>query len=464
MSTPPMPMVQVFAPDGTLGDIPYDKLHDALSAGAKVARKVQAPDGTPGYVPADRINEALKAGAKPVALDLSDADGGKKDGYWSKLTAPTNPAVANSNAVVRGLDAAGGAFLGTPQALYNMVRHPVDTATGLAQSIKGAVSGYADPNLTANAVKSVLPEALGQGIGSVSGGEAAGVAGAAAPRGIRAGVQALPGAESIATALRTPEGKLIPPVKVGSQVAGMAAGHAIGIPGAGELGGYLVGDKLANMLIPQRADVLKAAQRAIEEKDAAGINRAIKMQDAYNARVAKQTASLKDLTGVGPGGGVTVVPEPRAFSPGDVNLMGSVPRGTLQDLALTGKPGAGAQLQHLGQPVLYAPLGAGISNVKSAVALRDLLEAKPNMTLNPVGAGGARQIVPGNEFESLFGPEHKEVGDLAEWETGNREGVKVGSDLDKAAKSMFGGKSFDALTQAQKAHILRIAQTQVAVP
>lgn len=87
-----------------------------------------------------------------------------------------------------------------------------------------------------------------------------------------------------------------------------------------------------------------------------------------------------------------------------------------------------------------------------------------NATLNTVGANGARAIVsPADQFESSFGPEHKEVGDLAEWETGNREGVKVG-DLDQAAKSMFGAKSFEHLTDAQKSHILRIAQTQVAVP
>lgn len=46
------------------------------------------------------------------------------------------------------------------------------------------------------------------------------------------------------------------------------------------------------------------------------------------------------------------------------------------------------------------------------------------MTLNPVGETGARPIVsPENQFESSFGPEHQEVGDLAEWETGNRQGV-----------------------------------------
>lgn len=90
--------------------------------------------------------------------------------------------------------------------------------------------------------------------------------------------------------------------------------------------------------------------------------------------------------------------------------------------------------------------------------------ANRSITLNQVGNGGARPIVsPADQFESSFGPEHKEVGDLAEWETGNRQGVQV-NDLDHAAKSMFGAKGFSDLNQAQKNHILRIAQTQVVTP
>jgi hypothetical protein len=83
MTTPPMPLVQVYSPDGTLGDIPYDKLHDALSAGAVPASKIKAPDGTVGYVPASRRAEALAAGGQAVPLDLNDADGGKP-GFWQR--------------------------------------------------------------------------------------------------------------------------------------------------------------------------------------------------------------------------------------------------------------------------------------------------------------------------------------------------------------------------------------------
>src|SRR5437870_11576740 len=83
MSTQPMPLVQVFAPDGTLGDIPYDRLHDAIGAGAKLATKIQAPDGTMGFVPADKRGDAIKAGGKAIPFDLSDHDG-EKPGFWSR--------------------------------------------------------------------------------------------------------------------------------------------------------------------------------------------------------------------------------------------------------------------------------------------------------------------------------------------------------------------------------------------
>lgn len=78
-----MPVSQMFAPDGTLGDVPYDKVHDAIAAGGKMAYKMIAPDGTPGYVPADKMLDAQKAGGHVVPNETSDADGGKP-GFWSQ--------------------------------------------------------------------------------------------------------------------------------------------------------------------------------------------------------------------------------------------------------------------------------------------------------------------------------------------------------------------------------------------
>lgn len=439
-----MPMVQVFAPDGTLGDIPYDKLHDALGAGAKIAAKVKAPDGTVGFVPGDRVSDALKAGGSRVSLDMNDADGGKKDGFWSRLTAPSNPAVANSNPLVRGLDAAGGAAMATPGAIYNTVRHPIDTATGLANSVSSAVKGYADPNLTAGAVASVLPEALGQGIGSVAGGEAMG----AAPGLVRA---AVPSADAIGTALRTPEGKLIPPVKVGAKVAGAAAGHALGVPGAGELGGYLIGDKLADMLIPDRPGAATAAERRAVPLSKSPYPENVAQIEAAR-KATSQGVPLSELANsTAPetaANGISVVPEPRRLFLGEnPNYAASIPRDQLMQLAQSAKPGAATQLQQLGQPVLYSPSGAGISNVKSSVSLSDLANRpQPNIKLSE-----GEDLGPGLGTEhTIHTPDGKRIGSVTvepkadgvlhvNWLGGDLAGNVSRSDIMNALKEEYPG-------------------------
>lgn len=468
MGTTPMPMVQVFAPDGTLGDIPYDRLHDALGQGAKIAAKVKAPDGTVGFVPGDRVPDALKAGGQRVPLDMNEVDGGKKDGFYQRLTATSNPAVANSNPIIRGLDSAGGAVMATPEAIYNTVRHPIDTAKGIGSSVSGAVKGYTDPNLTANAVRSVLPEALGQGIGNVAGGEMMGASGNLA----RAGVEALPSADAIGTALRTPEGKLIQPVKVGAKVAGAAAGHALGIPGAGELGGYLVGDKLADMLVPDRPGAATAAERRAipvsKNPTPGGYTGPASAQAANSVQplnpmagpaypTADQLAQgvrLSDLVGEKPSG-ITVVPEPRAPFAGETpNYMASVPRDQLGNLALAGKPGAGTQLQQLGQPILYAPSGAGISNLKSSVALRDLLGSQPGDFAKPtsnIKLSAGEDLGPGLGTEhTIHTPDGKRIGSVTvepkgdgvlhvNWLGGDLAGNATRSDIMNALKQEYPG-------------------------
>jgi hypothetical protein len=66
--------VPVFAPDGTLGDIPQSNLVAAVKAGAKPGITMRAPDGSLGVVPADRYQDAYKAGAKIVPLNQQETD------------------------------------------------------------------------------------------------------------------------------------------------------------------------------------------------------------------------------------------------------------------------------------------------------------------------------------------------------------------------------------------------------
>lgn len=466
MGTTPMPMVQVFAPDGTLGDIPYDRLHDAIGQGAKIAAKVKAPDGTVGFVPGDRVPDALKAGGSRVPLDMSDADGGKP-GFWSQAGAKLKSQLPSSipeaakalggsslydaaKAIPQGPQAVAAQLPGGPAALEYLRSRDAGAGVGRSALNAAGTAVGVDPaqqeamarsgNTAGVAADAAVPiaETL-LGYGAHMAGPAIGEAAANAP--------GVADAQTAArNALYTPEGKPSGLAKAISHPVDAAGDYAlrklVGAPDVETKGTAL---PIRNSPYFSAADY-NAGRKGVTPSSIANV-------------------PLKDLIGKTPSGTV-LVPEPQATPANHVNLMGSVPREQLGDLALAGKPDAAAQLQHLGNNVLYVPSGEGISNVRSSMKLSDLMN--PNQTLNPVGSGGARPIVsPADQFESSFGPEHQEVGDLAEWETGNREGVKVGGSanaLDDAAKSMFGAKDFSSLSTAQKSHILRIAQTQVAVP
>lgn len=73
-----MSTVPIFAPDGTLGDIPQDQLAAAVKAGAKPGVHVTGPDGSPGVIPADRTQDAVKAGAKLQPIEQQPAKS-----FWS---------------------------------------------------------------------------------------------------------------------------------------------------------------------------------------------------------------------------------------------------------------------------------------------------------------------------------------------------------------------------------------------
>lgn len=77
MSTAP-----IFAPDGTLGDIPPESLSAAIKAGGKPGVNIIAPDGTKGVVPADRYVDAVKAGAKVAPFE---DQGIQHPGFWANL-------------------------------------------------------------------------------------------------------------------------------------------------------------------------------------------------------------------------------------------------------------------------------------------------------------------------------------------------------------------------------------------
>lgn len=102
-----MSTVPVFAPDGTLGDIPAERLPDAVKAGFKPGVHMTAPDGTKGIIPADRYVEAAKAGMKVEPFEEQPI---KQPGFWHALASDLGGMV-QSGAKVAGALAQGPAGL-----------------------------------------------------------------------------------------------------------------------------------------------------------------------------------------------------------------------------------------------------------------------------------------------------------------------------------------------------------------
>lgn len=150
----------------------------------------------------------------------------------------------------------------------------------------------------------------------------------------------------------------------------------------------------------------------------------------------EETAPASGGAVAAPQADVIKVPEPRQLFPGEKEgYNASTPRKLVLDNALQGRPGAAEMLRNMGKTPLF--VNESVHNPRSVTAFSSegtpigepTLHGNPTpfehrMTLNPIGGGGARPLDATNQFENSFGPEHKEVGDLAEWETGSREGVR----------------------------------------
>lgn len=76
-------MVPMISPNGQPGDIPFEKMRDAMTAGFKPAVIMKSPDGSKsGYIPADKTQEASKAGFKIVPFEQQET---QHDGFWSAI-------------------------------------------------------------------------------------------------------------------------------------------------------------------------------------------------------------------------------------------------------------------------------------------------------------------------------------------------------------------------------------------
>ena len=147
-------------------------------------------------------------------------------------------------------------MLGFPQGMYEMARHPIESAKGIGSSL----AAWTKPE-TWKGAPSVLPEALGTGIGNVSAGEAMGK--------IPSMVKAVPEMRTnLIKATRDPyTQKLLPEVRERAQIVGTGLGAIGGGMLGGEGGafgggyaGYRIAPPLTDLLLPKDRPMLAQAK------------------------------------------------------------------------------------------------------------------------------------------------------------------------------------------------------------
>lgn len=227
--------VPMYAPDGTLGDVPYEQMSAALRAGGKLGVNMTAPDGTKGVIPAEQVQSAAKAGGKIVPFDLSKAPSGDQhkgvwdtfsddvksvfSGLWhgaieGKPTYEQTPqGAAKAIADMDAASKAGQAADATRKAEGRGLAYRI--GAGVAENVGTNVTGMEEGARTGNS-------------DAVIGHMLAGQALAAAPLAAEGVAKVAPKFRDAAgTALRTETGGLKPSVKAVSALAKMVGGPEI---------------------------------------------------------------------------------------------------------------------------------------------------------------------------------------------------------------------------------------------
>lgn len=119
--------VTMIAPDGSTGDVPVANVPAARQAGGKVAVQMKSPQGDLGWVPAESVHDAAVKGATMVPMNVPDA---AKVSYWDALTNPVGSG-GQKQGILGGIEQVGG------QAIKTMVQpfmHPIDTLESMAKT------------------------------------------------------------------------------------------------------------------------------------------------------------------------------------------------------------------------------------------------------------------------------------------------------------------------------------------
>lgn len=222
------PVVPMYAPDGTLGDIPYDQMSAALRAGGKLGVHMKAPDGTEGVVPAERVQDAAKAGGKIIPFDLSEAK--PERGTWQTFKDDITSIFSGMNTDESWRKGKVGAAVAEREEAKQVAESRKTAGYDLAYRTAAPVAEAFGTNVQGmeQAAKEGYSDAV---IGHMLAGQALATAPLATEGLLKGGGAVVRSAETaknaIGTALRTETGALKPAVKATSSLAKLFGGPEI---------------------------------------------------------------------------------------------------------------------------------------------------------------------------------------------------------------------------------------------
>lgn len=151
MSAQPIPLphtTPVFAPDGSISQIPDQYLPDAMSHGGKLAVQMKTPDGALHYVPHDQVRNAQLAGGQVSPMQGTPDAPKPAEGFWHSLGSvlgltPEAMAAANQQAGQHPFQAVADAIdpMKVPKA---MVQSAIANAPGLVKKAYGEAQASND--------------------------------------------------------------------------------------------------------------------------------------------------------------------------------------------------------------------------------------------------------------------------------------------------------------------------------
>jgi len=118
-------MVPMLSPDGQVGDVPHDRVGEAVKAGFKVGQEMTSPDGKAGVIPVDSVHDAIHAGfqmvppgmpAAPNAIqeEINNRAANPMAGFPGDTTGAPHMANDKELAAASGLIGAAGLTVGAP--------------------------------------------------------------------------------------------------------------------------------------------------------------------------------------------------------------------------------------------------------------------------------------------------------------------------------------------------------------